>query len=328
MKLLRLPRTILFGALAFGVLLAIVAVSWSQGQGKAQADAGDSIGVCCAWNSELADGDLTYKISGGDDDAQLVVRLAVEEWEVAVTGLTLTEITDRTKPNIKIKFKRGGGVIAGQALRKFDDGGFIKSVDLTISGSNFGEGNNPDIVGRITKHEIGHALGTGHANFDGDLLSTSVGAGISASSTCDVDTVIAANHWKLVDGDTTPHAPHVTHVHCGPAPTPGPTPTPGALEIVTVDSIGCAVIRNRLIYTITIVDTISEPVEPVQGAIVTGTRLDPRGRLFNFEGETNADGQVSFRASRPTKGDHLITVLDVTGEGIDFGSPVNETCTV
>ena len=42
MKLLRLPRAILFGALAFGVLLAIVAVSWSQGQGKAQADAGDT----------------------------------------------------------------------------------------------------------------------------------------------------------------------------------------------------------------------------------------------------------------------------------------------
>ena len=327
MKLLRLPRTILFGALAFGVLLAIVAVSWSQGQGKAQADAGDSIGVCCAWNSELADGDLTYKISGGDDAAQLVVRLAVEEWEVAVTGLTLTEITDRTKPNIKIKFKRGGGVIAGQALRKFDDGGFIKSVDLTISGSNFGEGNNPDIVGRITKHEMGHALGTGHANFDGDLLSTSVGAGISAISPCDVDTVIAANHWKLADAITTPHVPHVTHVHCGPEPTPGPTPTPGDVEIVTVESIGCAVSGNRLIYTITIVDSSPSPA-PVEGAIVTGTREDPKGRIFSFEGETNADGQVTFRAGRPAKGDHLITVQDVTGDGIDFGVPVSETCTV
>ena len=59
MKSFRLPRTVLFGALAIGVLLIISAISLAQNQGNAEADAGDSISVCCAWNSELDDGDLT-----------------------------------------------------------------------------------------------------------------------------------------------------------------------------------------------------------------------------------------------------------------------------
>ncbi len=325
MKLLRLPRTILFGALAFGVLLAIVAVSWSQGQGKAQADdVGDIIDVCCAWNSELIDGDLTYSIAGGDEAVQAVVAAAVEEWESTVPGLTLTPTNDTSVANVEIKFRRGGGVIQGVARRKFDDAGLVREVDLSISGKAFGDPNNAEIVAQITKHEFAHALGPNHANFSGDLLSTTVTAGVGTISDCDVNAVLAANDWYF-GGSGVPAAPSVNHVHCGPAPTPGPEPTPGDVEFVTVESIACAVSGNRLIYTVTIVDPVSDPVP---GAIVTGTRLDPRGRLFNFEGETNAEGQVSFRAGRPARGDHLITVQDVTGVDIDFVGPVSETCTV
>lgn len=319
-------------AVALLILVAAGAATSLVATGNARATETDdtrSISVCCAWNAELADGDLTYSIAGGDAAVQEVVRVAVEEWEgeAAVPGLTLTEIGDATAANVEIKFRNGGGQIQGQARRKFDGAGFVKSVDLVVSGKAFGDPNKADIVGRITKHEFGHALGTGHANFSGDLLSTTVSAGISTISQCDIDTVLAANEWKLVNGLAAPQQPTVDHVHC-PGPDPTPTPPPGELQTVLVDSIDCSVTGNRLIYTITLVNDDSQAVE---GATVSGTREDPRGRTFNFEGDTNADGQVSFRAGRPARGDHIITVQDVVGEGLDFDALLgtsSRTCTV
>jgi hypothetical protein len=177
-------------------------------------DAGDSISICCAWNDKLSDGILTYRISGGDDAAKLAVRDAVEEWDTELTGLQLDEITGKTKGDIEIHFKKGGGMIAGQALRNFDANGFMTSVRIQISGSAFGTANNVVIVEQVVKHEFAHALGIGHANFAGDLMSTTVQSGTGTISTCDINSVIAANHWKMVDSATSPHAPHVNHMHC------------------------------------------------------------------------------------------------------------------
>ena len=177
----------------------------------AVAYAAGALAVCCAWNLALADGDLTYKISGGNSVAQATVRAAIEDWEV-VTGLTLTEITGRTKANIEVKFKEGGGRIAGMALRKFDGSGFINSVSLSISGKGFGLPNSQAIIAEITRHEVGHALGLGHADFD-DLMGPFVG-GTNTISACDISGVREANHWKLVDGDAAPHIPHVTSIGC------------------------------------------------------------------------------------------------------------------
>ena len=170
-----------------------------------------SLDICCAWNGALTDGDLTYKISGGDATAQATVRSAIEEWET-VAGLRLSEVTGRTKANIEVKFKKGGGRIAGMALRKFDEAGFITSVSLSISGSAFGSPNNQATIAEIVRHEMGHALGLGHANFD-DLMDPFVG-GANVVSACDIAGVQEANHWKLVDLEGIPHQPHVTSVSC------------------------------------------------------------------------------------------------------------------
>lgn len=173
----------------------------------------DSIRVCCAWNSNLADGILTFKISGGNDAIKQIIRNAVLDWQTNVPGLTLTEVFGDTKANYEIKFKVGGGMVQGLTVLQFDTNGFIRHAVLNVSGKAFGTPNDDATIAHIAKHETGHALGIGHADFGTDLMSPTVNS-FNSISTCDVDAVNAANHWKLVDGSTTPHQPHVDHVNC------------------------------------------------------------------------------------------------------------------
>lgn len=182
----------------------------------------NQIDVCCAWNGSLNDSnsngvpDLTYSISGGSSLDQSTVNAVVQDWATALTSasrpLDLIQVSSNTPANIKIKLNAGGGVIAGMAKRNFDINGFIKSVDLRISLKAFGSPNDQATIAEITRHEMGHALGVNHANFD-DLMDPYVG-GVNTIRSCDVQGVVQAQHWKLADSLTTPHAPHVDHVGC------------------------------------------------------------------------------------------------------------------
>lgn len=175
----------------------------------------NSIAVCCAWNTKLGDGNLTYKISGGDATSTQAVRNAIEDWDNKLSDLTLTETTDsKSSFDIWVHFKRGGGTIAGLALYNFDSNGFITFVSIQISGKAFGIPNAALIIEQITKHEAGHALGLGHANFDDDLMSPVMQNSVNTISTCNINGVLAAQHWYLVDNITTPHKPHVDHIDC------------------------------------------------------------------------------------------------------------------
>jgi len=200
-------------ALTITGVLAVLAMIFSQNQIYAQ---GETLDVSGAWNTNVVDG-LSYRISGGGESAQAAVQAAIDDWDTAGTGIDLVPFTStskKDKPDIDIKFKRGGGVIAGQALRQFDNFGFIKSVRLTISGQAFGDPNDAATIEQITKHELGHGLGLGHADFDGDLMSTTVQGGSNLISACDIQGVIEANHWFLFDLVATPHQPHVSSVAC------------------------------------------------------------------------------------------------------------------
>ena len=95
-----MSRGVRYGCL---VLVALLGLALFTGVTSADHTA-NQIRVCCAWNGNLADGDLTYGISGGDDTAQATVRGAVEDWENSVPGLTLTEVSGNGA-NIEIKFK-------------------------------------------------------------------------------------------------------------------------------------------------------------------------------------------------------------------------------
>ena len=180
----------------------------------------DSIPICCAWNGNLVHGTLTYTISSGDATVQSWINTGVQAWPGAVNAdhsvkhnLVLSPASGRTG-DIDIRFKNGGGNIQGTTSWSFDSAGFISHARISISGKAFGTPNGEQLVEQITKHEMGHALGLEHADFNGDLMSTTLTNGSPNISTCDVNGVVIAQHWYLVDGSTAPAAPPQQTVTC------------------------------------------------------------------------------------------------------------------
>ena len=82
------------------VLLMLVGLLGSIGVVSAD-PAPDQVAVCCAWGTQLGDNDLTYRIRAKDAGIAAAMADAVEDWETAVPGLTLTILMDKnTKADI------------------------------------------------------------------------------------------------------------------------------------------------------------------------------------------------------------------------------------
>lgn len=183
--------------------------------------------VCCAWSDKISDGVLEYRISDeGDEDSKQSVRNAIQDWNLLIDNLVFVEIQDDSEADVEIgfsdsdedandkEFDYGDSIAAGKTEFRFDNKGFIDSIEVTLSGGIFGNGFQNSELEQIARHEIGHVLGLGHTNFDGSLMSESTDGGTENISTCEINGVLAANYWRLVAVGNNPEYPGANFVVC------------------------------------------------------------------------------------------------------------------
>jgi hypothetical protein len=168
----------------------------------------DIILICCSWGQELADGEITYfigdyKIDEGsignryevDVSSIEAVNKAFEEWDSKIERLKFTETPTRRGADVEIYFREGQNEKAGITNNYYNFYGLISKSYVQISTGAFGFAFSSSQMEQIVKHEIGHVLGLGHANFDGNLMAAQVNRGVGTVSSCEVEGVYAANEW-------------------------------------------------------------------------------------------------------------------------------------
>lgn len=199
----------------------------------------DGLQICCSWSTKLSDGILEFSIEaeeGGRMDRQAVLN-AIEEWDSKIEELQLIENEPHTSTSdIKIVFGDIDNDVtgnryydfknkvdedltlipsAGWTQFAFDKQGFIHGTKITISKDVFEQGFDDNLIEQIVKHELGHSLGLGHANYDGSLMANLVIEDKTATiSDCEINGIFAANSWKFKDSKQDPEYPDAMFVPC------------------------------------------------------------------------------------------------------------------
>ncbi len=173
---------------------------------KGDSSSKKKIELCCAWGNSLDDGILTFSIKNGGSDMAKIVKLAIKDWEKALGGVEFKYIKDDSEADVEIEFKKGKGKKVGKTVTFFDYLGFIDQVDISISKKSYGFTLDKRTLEHVAKHEIGHALGLGHATFKGTLMSPNVDEIVTKISACELDSVKYANSWKFNKNDKSPHS--------------------------------------------------------------------------------------------------------------------------
>jgi hypothetical protein len=178
---------------------------------------------------EISTGDL----DNSGSDLRKAVAFAVEEWNLKIPNLRLVEISSASSENddsnvdadIEVQLVDGlRGMVAGATVMRFDEDGFMNKATILLpraaffvesDSQVFAVQYDPQKLKEIATHEIGHALGLGHANFDSDLMSERLNSDETMNiSQCDINGVLQANQWKLVDNDNTPNSSVEDEVSC------------------------------------------------------------------------------------------------------------------
>jgi hypothetical protein len=224
------------------LLTAIIFVSITNLTPRAQADddeedfeENNSIMICCTWGEELGDGKLTYNIEGKvTAEKKEAVRDAIRDWDGKLDLLEFIEIAenqdkkqkekDIEKPDIRIRFVKDGDEFqgygaetAGQTKSRLNkQTGFIMSNVVTIAEGGLGKIFHKKTIETIAKHEIGHTLGLGHANFKSNLMTTKIDFAAETISQCELEAVQQANSWKFLEdnNDDDPHVSHTSTIIC------------------------------------------------------------------------------------------------------------------
>jgi hypothetical protein len=168
-------------------------------------------------------------------DLRKAVADAVNEWNTKIPNLKLVEISSTSSENkndnddvdadIEVQFVEGfGGMAAGATMIRYDEDGFINKATILLpkaafyiehDSQIFAIQYDPQKLKEIATHEMGHALGLGHANFDADLMSQRLSSKEMMNiSQCDVNGVLQANQWKFVNNDNRPDNPNEDEVSC------------------------------------------------------------------------------------------------------------------
>jgi hypothetical protein len=194
------------------------------GAGNADEDfeAQNTIQICCTWGHNLLDGILTYYVETGSSTKQHQdeVTNAVQEWDRNLDSLELEESSSKKKGDILIEFQKeyegneGEKMAIGQSINTLDNSGFIDKVEIIVYRGTSEYEFDEDIIQRIVEHEMGHALGLGHANFDGNLMAEKLNDGTENVSECETKAVLKANYWKLIANGIEPAMPEKNEIVC------------------------------------------------------------------------------------------------------------------
>lgn len=186
-----------------------------------------SIQICCAWGEQLEDRTLTYRMNGGDASLREAVRSAVNQWDAKIDGLSLQEVEEESSSvDIDIGFKKDGKHLPGErskhglmtaGLTSFELSwrNIIDEVHITLAKGVRGHEFAPPQIELVAQHEMGHALGLGHSNSWTSIMSPSINDEQSGGiSECEINAVLRANAWKLMDSDSDPRSTRGSSMQC------------------------------------------------------------------------------------------------------------------
>jgi hypothetical protein len=178
-------------------------------------DVKKQIEICCTWGEQLADGILMYEINNAKPETKELVISALNYWEQNIQEIEFKEaVGSKEQADIKISFRNDNGKVAGQTITNFDSEGFIFNAKILLAEKAFGKQLNKNLIEYIAKHEIGHALGLGHANFKESIMSSLVYHSYNEISDCEIKAIYEANKWKLIDSASLPKKSQIKQYYC------------------------------------------------------------------------------------------------------------------
>lgn len=203
---------ILIFPLAFSFIMSfIVPNNEVYSQSDSDFEKEDAIQICCSWGQKLEDGILTFSITNEEGKEKAIIN-SIKTWDKKIDKIDFSKVKENG--DVEIYFENDRGQIAGRTTNYFDDYGHITKSIISLSKEYYGHKFSEKEIGHIVQHEIGHALGLGHANFDGNLMTDQIDNGAGEISDCEVEAVEIANAWKLKDNDDNRHTQSTNFVEC------------------------------------------------------------------------------------------------------------------